>query len=142
MSTTRFGAAHRAHASTDGVARIVKQRGGFCAAGLLMERELKFLGDELESPARPFVVILGGAKVSDKIMVIDRLLEKADTILVGGAMAYTFRLVQGYKTGKSLIEPDAAHVAARALAKAAELGVRFLLPGDNVIADAGRQRQG
>jgi phosphoglycerate kinase len=129
-----FGAAHRAHASTDGVARIVKQRGGFCAAGLLMERELKFLGDELESPARPFVVILGGAKVSDKIMVIDRLLEKADTILVGGAMAYTFRLVQGYKTGKSLIEPDAAHVAARALAKAAERGVRFLLPGDNVIA--------
>lgn len=129
-----FGAAHRAHASTEGVARIVKKRGGSCAAGLLMERELKFLGDELESPARPFVVILGGAKVSDKIMVIDRLLEKADTILVGGAMAYTFRLVQGYKTGKSLIEPDAAPVAARALAKAAERGVRFLLPSDNVIA--------
>ena len=129
-----FGAAHRAHASTEGVARIVKKRGGSCAAGLLMERELKFLGDELENPARPFVVILGGAKVSDKIMVIDRLLEKADTILVGGAMAYTFRLVQGYKTGKSLIEPDAAHVAARALAKAADRGVRFLLPSDNVIA--------
>lgn len=129
-----FGAAHRAHASTEGVARIIAQRGGACAAGLLMERELKFLGDELEQPARPFVVILGGAKVSDKILVIDRLLEKADTILVGGAMAYTFRLVQGYKTGKSLVEPDATPIAARALAKAAERGVRFLLPTDNVIA--------
>ena len=92
-----FGAAHRAHASTEGVARIVAKRGGKCAAGLLMERELKFLGDELDNPARPFVVILGGAKVSDKIKVIDRLLEKADTILIGGAMAYTFRLAQGYQ---------------------------------------------
>src|SRR5574342_1322117 len=89
-----FGAAHRAHASTEGVPRIVAKRGGPCAAGLLMERELKFLGDELEKPARPFVVILGGAKVSDKIKVIDRLLEKADAILIGGAMAYTFRLAQ------------------------------------------------
>ena len=82
-----FGAAHRAHASTEGVARVVAKRGGQCAAGLLMERELKFLGDELDKPARPFVVILGGAKVSDKIEVIDRLLEKANTILIGGAMA-------------------------------------------------------
>ncbi len=101
-----FGAAHRAHASTEGVARLVAKRGGKCAAGLLMERELKFLGDELEKPARPFVVILGGAKVSDKIKVIDRLLEKADTILIGGAMAYTFRLAQGFKTGKSLVEAE------------------------------------
>ncbi|MDB6035296.1 MAG: phosphoglycerate kinase [Verrucomicrobiales bacterium] len=129
-----FGAAHRAHASTEGVARFVTKRGGKAAAGLLMERELKFLGDELEHPARPFVVILGGAKVSDKIRVIDRLLEKADTILVGGAMAYTFKLAMGYKTGKSLVEPDATQVAVRALAKAAERGVRFLLPTDNVIA--------
>ena len=129
-----FGAAHRAHASTEGVARVVAKRGGKCAAGLLMERELKFLGDELESPARPFVVILGGAKVSDKIKVIDRLLEKADTILIGGAMAYTFKLAMGYKTGKSLIEPDATNVAVRALAKAADRGVRFLVPSDNVIA--------
>ena len=90
-----FGAAHRAHASTEGVARVIAKRGGQCAAGLLMERELKFLGEELENPARPFVVILGGAKVSDKIKVIDRLLEKADTILIGGAMAYTFKLAQG-----------------------------------------------
>ncbi|HVY71098.1 MAG TPA: phosphoglycerate kinase [Verrucomicrobiae bacterium] len=129
-----FGAAHRAHASTEGVARVVAGRGGPCAGGLLMERELKFLGDELENPPRPFVVILGGAKVSDKILVIDRLLEKADTILIGGAMAYTFRLALGYSTGKSLIEPDAVHTAVRALAKAAERGVRFLLPKDNQIA--------
>ncbi|HTI97513.1 MAG TPA: phosphoglycerate kinase [Dongiaceae bacterium] len=129
-----FGAAHRAHASTEGVARIVAQRGGQCAAGLLMERELKFLGDELEKPARPFVVILGGAKVSDKIKVIDRLLEKADTILIGGAMAYTFRLAQGYKTGKSLVEPEAVEIAKSALAKAKARNVQFLLPVDDVVA--------
>jgi phosphoglycerate kinase len=129
-----FGAAHRAHASTEGVARVVAKRGGQCAAGLLMERELKFLGDELDQPARPFVVILGGAKVSDKIQVIDRLLEKADAILIGGAMAYTFRLAQGCQTGKSLVEPDKADVAKAALAKAQKRGVRFLLPTDDVVA--------
>ena len=129
-----FGAAHRAHASTEGVPRIVAKRGGQCAAGLLMERELKFLGEELENPARPFVVILGGAKVSDKILVIDRLLEKANTILVGGAMAYTFRRAQGYKTGKSLVEADKVDVAKAALAKAKERDVKFLLPLDDVIA--------
>src|SRR5262245_50868147 len=127
-----FGAAHRAHASTEGVARVVAKRGGCCAAGLLMERELKFLGDELEQPAKPFVVILGGAKVSDKIKVIDRLLEKADIILIGGAMAYTFRLASGAKIGKSLVEPDKTEVARAAVAKAAERGVRFELPVDNV----------
>lgn len=129
-----FGSAHRAHASTEGVARIVARRGGQCAAGLLMERELKFLGEELESPARPFVVILGGAKVSDKILVIDRLLEKADTILIGGAMAYTFRLAQGHQTGKSLTEADKTDVAKAALAKAQQRGVKFLLPVDDVVA--------
>ncbi|HWD93577.1 MAG TPA: phosphoglycerate kinase [Verrucomicrobiae bacterium] len=129
-----FGAAHRAHASTEGVARIVAKRGGKCAAGLLMERELKFLGDELEKPARPFVVILGGAKVSDKIKVIDRLLEKADTILIGGAMAYTFKLAQGLKVGKSLVEPDKKDVALAALEKAKTRGVQFLLPTDNTVA--------
>ena len=129
-----FGAAHRAHASTEGVARVIARRGGQCAAGLLMERELKFLGDELEKPARPFVVILGGAKVSDKIQVIDRLLEKADSILIWGAMAYTFRLAQGYKTGKSLIEADKTHVANSALAKAKQRGIKFLLPADDVVA--------
>jgi phosphoglycerate kinase len=128
-----FGAAHRAHASTEGVARVVTRRGGKCAAGLLMERELKFLGEELDNPAKPFVVILGGAKVSDKIKVIDRLLEKADVILIGGAMAYTFKLAQGFKVGKSLVEPDKTDVARAALKKAGERGVRFLLPTDNII---------
>jgi phosphoglycerate kinase len=130
-----FGSAHRAHASTEGVARVVARRGGPCAAGLLMERELKFLGDELEKPARPFVVILGGAKVSDKIQVIDRLLEKADTILIGGAMAYTFRLAQGFKTGKSLVEADKVQIAQAALQKAKAKNVQFLLPTDDVVAN-------
>jgi phosphoglycerate kinase len=136
-----FGAAHRAHASTEGVPRVVAKRGGPCAAGLLMERELKFLGDELEKPAKPFVVILGGAKVSDKINVIDRLIEKADTILIGGAMAYTFKLAQGDKIGKSLVEADKTDVANKAVQKAKERGGQFLLPIDNVIAtpvDAGK----
>src|SRR5512138_2590201 len=129
-----FGAAHRAHASTEGVARIVARRGGQCAAGLLMERELTFLGDELDKPARPFVVILGGAKVSDKILVIDRLLEKADTILIGGAMAYTFKLARGGKIGKSLVEKDHTGTALAAEEKAKKRKVRFELPNDNVIA--------
>jgi phosphoglycerate kinase len=130
-----FGAAHRAHASTCGIARILHAWGGPCAAGLLMERELKFLGDELDQPARPFVVILGGAKVSDKIKVIDRLLEKADTILIGGAMAYTFKLAHGGKTGKSLVEKDHTGTALAAESKAQQRGVKFLLPSDTVIAD-------
>ena len=129
-----FGAAHRAHASTEGVAKIVARRGGQCAAGLLMERELKFLGDELQNPARPFVVILGGAKVSDKINVIDVLLDKADAILIGGAMAYTFKLALGLKVGKSLVEADKTDVALAALAKAKKRGVKFLLPTDNTVA--------
>ncbi len=129
-----FGSAHRAHASTEGVARVVARRGGGCAAGLLMERELKFLGEELENPPRPFVVILGGAKVSDKINVIDRLLDKADSILVGGAMAYTFRLAQGRRVGKSLVEADKVDVARAALDKAQSRAVKFLLPLDDIVA--------
>jgi phosphoglycerate kinase len=130
-----FGAAHRAHASTEGVARIISARGGQCAAGLLMEKELQYLGDELESPEKPFVVILGGAKVSDKIQVIDNLLNKADSILIGGAMAYTFRLALGRKVGKSLVERDKVDVAQAALDKAKAKGVQFLLPEDNLIVD-------
>jgi phosphoglycerate kinase len=99
-----------------------------------MERELKFLGDELEKPVKPFVVILGGAKVSDKIKVIDRLLEKADTILIGGAMAYTFKLALGQSVGKSLVERDRVDVAKSALEKAKARGVQFLLPSDNIVA--------
>jgi phosphoglycerate kinase len=129
-----FGAAHRAHASTEGVAKVVAKGGGPCAAGLLMERELKFLGEELEDPARPFVVILGGAKVSDKITVIDRLIEKADAILIGGAMTYTFRLALGLKVGKSLIEPDKVNVAKASLEKAKARGMKFMLPVDNIVA--------
>ncbi len=129
-----FGTAHRAHASTAGVADVLNARTGQCVAGLLMERELQFLGDELESPERPFVVILGGAKVSDKIKVIDRLLEKADTILIGGAMAYTFKLAHGFSVGDSLVEPDKTGIAQAALDKAAERGVEFLLPTDNLIS--------
>jgi phosphoglycerate kinase len=131
-----FGAAHRAHASTEAVARLVTKRGGKAAAGLLMERELKFLGDELDQPARPFVEVLGGAKVSDKIKVIDRLLEKADAILIGGAMAYTFKLAQGLTVGHSLVEKDKVDVARAALEKAKQRGVQFLLPVDNTIVTA------
>jgi phosphoglycerate kinase len=129
-----FGSAHRAHASTEGVARVIARRGGKCAAGLLMERELQFLGKELENPARPFVVILGGAKVSDKIKVIDRLLEKADSLLIGGAMVYTFQLALGHKVGKSLSEPDKKDVALAALAKAKARKIQFLLPTDDILA--------
>ncbi len=128
-----FGAAHRAHASTEGVARVIARRGGKCAAGLLMERELQYLGRELENPPRPFVVILGGAKVSDKIKVIDRLLEVADSILIGGAMAYTFKLAAGHKVGKSLSEPDKTDVAQAAVDKAKARKVQFLVPTDNMI---------
>ncbi|MDC0218842.1 phosphoglycerate kinase [Verrucomicrobia bacterium] len=129
-----FGAAHRAHASTAGIAEIINARGGQCAAGLLMERELQFLGEELDAPNKPFVVILGGAKVSDKIKVIDRLIEKADTILIGGAMAYTFKLALGKSVGNSLVEPDKVDIAQAALDKAAERDVEFLLPNDNLIS--------
>jgi len=110
------------------VAKYVKERG----IGLLMERELKYLGEELENPKKPFVVILGGAKGSDKIKVIDRLLERADTILIGGAMAYTFALAQGRKIGKSLSELDKVDIAKQALEKAAIKGVKFPVAGRHV----------
>src|SRR5476651_2160532 len=127
-----FGAAHRAHSSTAGVAKFVKDR----AIGFLMEKELRYLGDELENPKRPFIVILGGAKVSDKIAVIDRLLDRADTILIGGAMAYTFALAQGRKIGKPLSEPDKIDTAKQALEKAKAKGVKFLLPVDTFITES------
>jgi 3-phosphoglycerate kinase len=126
-----FGTAHRAHASTAGIAAQMETAVG----GLLMQRELEFLGEKTASPARPFVVILGGAKVSDKISVINRLLEKADAILIGGAMAYTFALAQGRAVGSSLNEPDKIDIARAALDKAREKGVRFLLPVDDLITN-------
>ncbi len=125
-----FGSAHRAHSSTAGVASYLP-----AVSGLLMEKELTYLHDELETPERPFVVILGGAKVSDKIKVIDRLLDKADAILVGGGMAYTFHLAMGKKIGKSLCEPDKVDVAKAALDKAEAKGVKLLLPVDNFIVE-------
>lgn len=123
-----FGTAHRAHASTAGVAAHLSP----CVCGLLIEKELAYLGDQTASPERPFTVILGGAKVSDKIKVIDALLEKADTIVIGGAMAYTFALAQGRRVGESLSEPDHIPTAQAALDKAAAKGVKFLLPLDNL----------
>ncbi|MCB1087245.1 MAG: phosphoglycerate kinase [Verrucomicrobiae bacterium] len=121
-----FGTAHRAHASTEGVTKFIDT----CAAGFLMERELEYLVDRLEEPARPFIVIMGGAKVSDKIEVLNRLMGKADTFIIGGAMANTFRLAQGYSIGKSLAEADKTDLALQILKTAEDKGIRFLLPAD------------
>ena len=126
-----FGSAHRAHASTEGCARLATQ----AAAGLLMEKELRYLGSELSHPKRPFLVILGGAKVGDKIGVLRALLEKANTILIGGGMSYTFRLAQGRKIGRSLCEPDKVELAKSILAEAEKRGVRLLLPEDTLIVE-------
>lgn len=127
-----FGSAHRAHSSTAGVAAFLP-----AVSGLLMEKELTYLHDELENPERPFVVILGGAKVNDKIEVINRLLEKADTIIIGGGMAYTFRkLVQGIAIGKSLYKPEWEPIAQAAIEKAKARGVKLLIPVDAMVTDA------
>lgn len=123
-----FGTAHRAHASTHGVTQHLSP----CVSGFLIEKELAYLGEKTATPERPFTVILGGAKVSDKIQVIDALLEKADTIIIGGAMAYTFALAEGRTIGESLSEPDYVETAKSALTKAKEKGVRFILPLDNL----------
>ena len=123
-----FGAAHRAHASTAGIAQHVSQ----AAMGLLMEKELEYLDAGLKNPKRPFVVILGGAKVSDKIGVIKALLQKADVILIGGAMAYTFFKAQGIPIGNSRFEADKLGLALELLDLAKQKGVRFLLPVDNL----------
>jgi phosphoglycerate kinase len=127
-----FGTAHRAHASTADVPEVLKKRGGQCAAGFLMEKELKYLGGALSNPARPFVCILGGAKVSDKIAVIENLLQQADAILIGGAMAYTFLKSQGIGVGNSLVENDKLDLAKSLLVKAQ--GKKFLLPVDHLQA--------
>lgn len=124
-----FGTAHRAHASTEGVTHHVEQS----AMGLLIERELEFLERKLANAESPFVVIMGGAKVSDKIEVINALLEKADTILIGGAMAYTFRKAQGYEVGMSLVEDDKMELALEIMENAEAKGVKFLLPADTRI---------
>ena len=132
-----FGSAHRAHASTEGVARHLP-----AVAGLLMEKEIRYLGGALANPARPYVAILGGAKVSDKIGVLQRLLERVDRVLIGGGMAYTFLKAQGHAIGASKLEPDKLGLATQLLAQATRRSVRVVLPFDHVITtslDAGSQ---
>ena len=124
-----FGTVHRAHASTAGVAAYLP-----AVSGMLVAKELSVMGKALDDPKRPFVAVLGGAKVSDKINVINNLLEKADTIIIGGGMAYTFKKAQGFEVGKSLLEADRLDYAKDMIAKAAEKGVKFLLPVDNWCA--------
>lgn len=125
-----FGTAHRAHASTEGVAHLLQP----AVAGFLMGKEIEYLGGALAAPKRPFVAILGGAKVSDKIPVIENLLAKVDTLIIGGGMAYTFLKSQGIEVGKSLVESDRIDLSAELLAKAAVQGVKVLLPVDHVAA--------
>ena len=124
-----FGTVHRAHASTAGVAAYLP-----AYSGLLVNKELSIMGKALDDPKRPFVAVLGGAKVSDKINVINNLLEKADTIIIGGGMAYTFKKAQGYEIGTSLLEADRLDYAKEMIEKAAAKGVKFLLPVDNLCA--------
>ncbi len=124
-----FGTVHRAHASTAGVAAYLP-----AYSGLLVDKELSIMGKALDDPKRPFVAVLGGAKVSDKIAVINNLLEKADTIIIGGGMAYTFKKAQGFEVGKSLLEADRLDYAKDMIAKAEAKGVKFLLPVDNYCA--------
>jgi phosphoglycerate kinase len=126
-----FGAAHRAHASTHGVTKFLP-----AVAGFLMEKEIDVMGKALENPERPFVAIIGGAKVSDKISVIENLLPKVDTLIIGGGMANTFLAVQGHNMGKSLVEEDALHTAQALLEKAKDAKAEILLPTDLVVADA------
>ena len=130
-----FGTAHRAHASTAGMAKFTKEK----AAGFLIQRELEFLGKALRTPAKPFVAILGGAKVSDKIKVIQNLMSKADAILVGGAMAYTFLKAEGVPVGKSRVEEDKLDLARQLLESAKAKGVDFLLPVDHVCATEAKE---
>jgi phosphoglycerate kinase len=126
-----FGSAHRAHASTEGITHFLSP----CAAGLLMEKELEYLGKAVENVARPYVAIVGGAKVSDKIELLQNFLKIADTVLVGGAMAYTFLKAQGVDVGKSKTEDDKLDLAKTLLADAASRGKKFLLPKDHIVAD-------
>ncbi len=126
-----FGSAHRAHASTEGITHFLKP----AVAGLLMEKEITYLGKALENPEKPFVAIIGGSKISGKIDVISNLLEKVDTLVIVGGMAYTFQRALGVTTGKSLVEEDKIDMAKDALAKAKAKGVKLMLPVDNILAD-------
>ena len=125
-----FGTAHRAHASTEGVTKYLQPS----AAGFLLEKEIKYLGLALAYPDHPFVAVIGGAKVSDKINVIENLLDKVDTLIIGGGMAYTFLQAKGRPTGKSLVEPDKISLAKKLIQKAADKGVNLLLPQDHIVS--------
>ena len=131
-----FGSAHRAHASVAGVTRFIREKGGDCAVGYLMEKEINFLGNAVDDPTRPFVAILGGAKVADKLNVINNLLEKCDTLIIGGGMAYTFLKAQGYEVGTSLVDNEKIEYCAEMLKKAEKLGKKLLLPIDAKVAKA------
>ncbi len=126
-----FGSAHRAHASTEGITHYLKP----AVAGLLMEKEITYLGKALESPEKPFVAIIGGSKISGKIDVIQNLLDKVDTLVIVGGMAYTFQRALGVATGKSLVEEDKIELARETMEKANAKGVNLLLPEDNILAD-------
>ena len=129
-----FGSSHRAHASVEGVTKFITAKGGENVVGYLMQKEINFLGNAVENPVRPFVAILGGAKVADKLNVISNLLEKCDTLIIGGGMAYTFLAAKGYGTGTSLLDAEKIGYCKEMLSKAEEKGVKILLPVDCVIA--------
>ena len=130
-----FGSAHRAHASVSVVTKFIKEKGGTNAVGYLMQKEIDFLGNAVENPVRPFVAILGGAKVADKLNVIDNLLNKCDTLIIGGGMAFTFLKAKGYEIGKSLVDDEKIDYCKEMMAKAEKLGKQLLLPIDTAVAD-------
>ena len=130
-----FGTAHRAHCSNVGVTEFIRKKGGDCAVGYLMQKEIDFLGNAVNNPERPFVAILGGAKVSSKISVIENLLDKVDTLIIGGGMDYTFMAAHGEEVGKSLLEEDYKDYALKMEKKAEEKGVKLLIPIDTTVAD-------
>ena len=129
-----FGSAHRAHASVAVVTKYIREKGGNNAVGYLMQKEIDFLGNAVENPVRPFVAILGGAKVADKLNVINNLLEKCDTLIIGGGMAFTFLKAQGYEIGKSLVDDEKLDYCKEMMAKAEKMGKKLLLPIDTTIA--------
>ena len=130
-----FGSSHRAHASVAGVTKFISEKGGENAVGYLMQKEIEFLGNAVENPVRPFVAILGGAKVADKLNVINNLLEKCDTLIIGGGMAFTFLKAKGYEIGNSLVDGEKIDYCKEMMEKAEKLGKKLLLPIDTTIAD-------
>lgn len=129
-----FGSSHRAHASVAGVTKFITEKGGENVVGYLMQKEINFLGNAVENPVRPFVAILGGAKVADKLNVISNLLEKCDTLIIGGGMAYTFLKAKGYEVGTSLVDDEKLDYCREMMEKAEKLGKKLLLPVDTTIA--------